>query len=470
MRRIIGHISYEAPRIFVYMLQQFEYDSRKFFMWWLAFPDLYAAQKRGKLTPTVRARGLLLIAYGVWLLFAVTGLGGAAYTGNPLFIIPALLASSASAISLAALSSVFDVLLVKPRQNAEINKAKARLHNQRAERIAVIGSYGKTSMKEMLATVLSECKEVKATPGNKNVLISHARWVNRTVRGNEDILIFEYGEAGPGDIAKLAGFSSPTIAVVTGLAPAHLDAYPSLEAVADDFAAISDAVDQESVYVHDDSALLMSKVRGLTYDQHGLGDWKVSKVSVDFSGTSFRLGNGKRILSLKSGLVGRHHIGPLCAVVDIAVRLGLSDEQIKAGVAATSPYEHRMQPRELHGAWLIDDTYNGNIEGMRAGLRLLDELPGKRKIYVTPGLVDQGVETEKVHIALGEMIAGASPDKIVLMQNSVTSYIRAGLDNGAYTGEVIIQPDPLAFYSNIEHFVVGGDVILMQNDWPDSYQ
>jgi UDP-N-acetylmuramyl pentapeptide synthase len=128
-----------------------------------------------------------------------------------------------------------------------------------------------------------------------------------------------------------------------------------------------------------------------------------------------------------------------------------------------------MYPRATHGAWIIDDTYNGNIDGMRAGLALLDELPAKRKIYVTPGLVDQGVETESVHVELGKLIAQSNPDRVVLMKNSVTDFISKGMEKEGYKGEVRIEQDPLNFYLNIEHFVAAGDLVLMQNDWTDNY-
>ena len=129
-----------------------------------------------------------------------------------------------------------------------------------------------------------------------------------------------------------------------------------------------------------------------------------------------------------------------------------------------------MQPRVQHGAWVIDDTYNGSLEGIRAGLKLLIDLPAKRKIYVTPGLVDQGIETQRVHLEIGELIAQANPDKVVLMQNSATNYITQGLENGKYKGNLQIENDPLNFYLNLEHIVATGDLIMLQNDWTDNYR
>jgi UDP-N-acetylmuramoyl-tripeptide--D-alanyl-D-alanine ligase len=129
-----------------------------------------------------------------------------------------------------------------------------------------------------------------------------------------------------------------------------------------------------------------------------------------------------------------------------------------------------MRPYQLGSAWIIDDTYNGNIEGARVGLRFLTELSTQgRKIYVTPGFVEQGELKQAVHERLGQMIAEARLDVVVLMQNSTTSFIQAGLSRGGFSGKLIIENKPLDFYTNLQHFVAAGDIVLLQNDWTDNY-
>jgi UDP-N-acetylmuramyl pentapeptide synthase len=84
-------------------------------------------------------------------------------------------------------------------------------------------------------------------------------------------------------------------------------------------------------------------------------------------------------------------------------------------------------------------------------------------------LVDQGDESEQVHTEMGQLIAVSKPDLVVLMQNSVTAFIVAGLEGAAYKGELHIETKPLEFYTNLKHFVAAGDVVVMQNDWTDNY-
>jgi UDP-N-acetylmuramyl pentapeptide synthase len=84
-------------------------------------------------------------------------------------------------------------------------------------------------------------------------------------------------------------------------------------------------------------------------------------------------------------------------------------------------------------------------------------------------LVDQGKESAKIHQQMGRLIAEAKPGMVVLMQHSVTADIQKGLEAAGYQGELLIESDPLNFYQNLQLFVAHGDLILMQNDWPDNY-
>jgi len=234
---------------------------------------------------------------------------------------------------------------------------------------------------------------------------------------------------------------------------------------------VSHYVKPDRLYVNAESALAREAMHKgqQAYSAEGAMGWKVTHIAVSISGTSFTLAKGKRKLELISGLLGRHQIGPLSFAAALAAEFDMNDEQIKMAIAKTQPFEHRMQPYELDGAWIIDDTYNGNIEGIRAGTSLLGELEARRKVYVTPGLVDQGEEGRAVHREMGKLITDANPNIVVLMKNSATEDILFGLRANKYAGEVIIEDDPLNFYTNLQTFVAHGDLVLMQNDWTDNY-
>lgn len=474
-------ISFYRPlfiKTIVYMAQAAEYEPKDYVKWFWRTTNFSNVMYRRDLDRTGVASLLLLYVSIGSLLQIGTGLGLFVYGLLENLWILVL----GGVVLLATYPTVWAHLLIvplwagnkyiiTPRQRNVMTNAEKVFSRHPGQKIAIVGSYGKTSMKELLVQVLGEDMKVAATPGNKNVLVSHAAFA-RTLRGDEDILIIEYGEGAPGDIAKFAELTHPTHAVITGVAPAHLDRYKTVEAAGVDIFSVANFVPSEHVYVNHESGLTSGYMDSdfQPYDREGALGWVVDTVAIAISGIDFKLRRGDQVVDLHSKLLGRHNIGPLALVTALALERGMSPDVVITAVAKTVPYEHRMQPYALGGAWVIDDTYNGNLEGIRAGVALLGELSAKRKIYVTPGLVDQGDTTDTIHHEVGALIAAANPDIVVLMQNSVTAYIQEGLMASSFKGEVRVEANPLDFYTNLKHFVAMGDVVLMQNDWTDNYQ
>lgn len=476
MKGLISLYSAGYAAALVYMLQSVEYQAGPFVRWYWRVVDFRAVMQRRTLHRTKAARLLLLalqlgmaVQIGLGLALLAIWLIDGRQTWLPglaLLLTYPLVWAHLVVIPL----WLGKLLIVQPRQRRAVRRSEQIFAAHPGVRLAIVGSYGKTSMKELLATVLGSAKKVAATPGNMNVGVSHARFA-AGLQGDEDVLLIEYGEGQPGDIGTFARQSHPTHAIVTGLAPAHLDRYKTLAAAAKDIFSISQYVPAGQLYVNADSLPATEYITdGMqTYDSSRALGWKVSGIKVSLEGTRFQLAQGKRKLKLHSGLLGRHQVGPLALAAALALELGLKDKQVVDGIAKTVPYEHRMQPYRLSGAWVIDDTYNGNLEGVRAGTALLHDLPAERKWYISPGLVDQGRETWSIHRQMGQLIAEAKPDHVVLMANSATEPIIAGLRDKQFTGELRVVEDPLHFYTNLQHFVAAGDVVLMQNDWTDNY-
>ena len=459
------------------MLQNTEYKTKPYILWIVRTKDFSTVMRRKTFQSTrsavllLRALqigiliqiiiGLVFMYLGIWHdLVGGVAFGAAIVVSYPL-VWPVLLVIPLE---------IGKALISEPMKKQSIETSKTHFSGTKAIKIAVVGSYGKTTMKELLSTVLSEGLNVAATPANKNVSSSHAKFAKK-LKGNEDVLIIEYGEGAPGDVKRFTDITKPTHAVITGVAPAHLDEYKTIEAAAKDIFSVKDAVPSGNLFINGDSndAKPFIPNKAVVFDHHQALGWKTSDIKVTIDGLKFTMKKGKSTLKLKSGLIGSHHVGFLAFVAALGLQLGLTEDQVVAGIAKTTPFEHRMQPYKLAGAWIIDDTYNGNLEGLIAGTTLLKDLPGKRKLYVTPGLVGQGKETERVHIAAGKHIAEANPDIVILMKNSVTKYIETGLKQGNYKGKVEIKDDPLEFYTNLSHFVAHDDLVVMQNDWTDNY-
>ncbi len=465
------------PVALIYMLQSTEYQAAPYLAWFWRVKDFRRVAHRRQLHHTNRARMLLLLLWTGIVIELCVG-GGMIGWGLHDHHITLLLAGCFIVAVYPLLWAHLIVLpiimarqfIVRPKEKALMNRAQQQFASTKAVKIAIAGSYGKTTMKELLHTVLSEGKNVAASPANKNVIFSHAAFA-ATLSGKEEVIVLEYGEGQPGDVPRFNKLFQPTIGVITGLAPAHLDKYKIVQAAGKDIFSLADYVGPKNIFINNEAEAVSGFIQQgqHVYNRIGALGWKVGTVEVTLQGMDLTLRSGKKSLKLHTGLVGEHLIGPLVLCVAFAKELGLSDAQIKAGVAKTRPFEHRMEPRPLAGGWIIDDTYNGNLEGVRAGLALLKTLKAKRKTYVTPGLVDQGDASETVHRELGRLIADAGPERVVLMRHTVTPWIEAGLKEGGYNGELRIEDDPLDFYTKLEHLIAVGDVVMMQNDWPDNY-
>lgn len=465
------------PRVLAYMLQSSGYDMSDYAAWWGRTRDFSSVMRRGSLDDTLKAQFLLrtlqlLYAFGLVAIIVFLTLGlwkmQAAFIALAVFLIVAW--PAVMAFSILAVVGLGTVFVQGPKEKKIINDAIVKAGFLKGHKIAIAGSYGKTSMKEMLLAILSESFTVRATAGNKNTPIGIAEFL-QTLSDDEQIVIFELGESHVGDVTRLCEIVQPKTGIITGISEAHLATFGTRQNIIDTIFELEDFLGADRVYKNADSQFMHDRLAEgdpLVYSRTGCHGWQTQDITLSLEGISFTAVKGAHIIRTKSSLIGEHHIGPLMACIDIAHRLGMQDAQIEAGIARTKPFEHRMQPYSLSGATIIDDTYNGNPSGMYSGLELLKHVSARRRVYVTPGLVELGDESDKIHESIGRKIAD-SADLVVLMKNSATAALRRGLEAGGYKGRLILIGDPLQFYSHLDQFVAAGDVVLMQNDWTDNY-
>lgn len=465
------------PKVLLYMLQDTEYKLGRYLRWYHRVSDFRRVMKRRTLDMTNKVR-LLLGALWVLAFLVALVVGTMTYwaiateTFELLFISAGLLLVLPFILAYGIVAPLFLgwLLIQKPRERMIIATAQKILNQHSARRIAIVGSFGKTTAKEMLRSVLGEGLRVAATPGNMNTAIGISRFA-RTLQGNEDVLIFELGEEKVGDVRRLSRLVRPDFAVMTGINEAHLSSFGSLENTVGTIFEIEEFVSPQHLYKNAESPLVKrhKNKSKLWFSKKAAGEWRVSHVSTSIEGTTFNMKRKKDSMQIQTGLIGEHIVGVTAAVAALAHSLGVSTADIERGMRKVRPFEHRMDPRPMHGAWIIDDTYNGNSQGVAAGLAFLKKSGARRRVYVTPGLVEQGSKTREVHEEIGAQIA-SSADVVVLMQNSVTEYIKAGLKKRNFKGKLLEVSDPLQFYTNLDQFVAAGDIVLMQNDWTDNYQ
>jgi UDP-N-acetylmuramoyl-tripeptide--D-alanyl-D-alanine ligase len=349
--------------------------------------------------------------------------------------------------------------------------------------IAVAGSYGKTTMKEILVSVLSEKFRVLATPGNINTPVGISRVILKDLVPATEVMVVEMGEHYPGDLRFLGEFLRPDISVITGINEAHLERFGSLDRLAEGIFEAVDATKEHGLIVlNADNPHIVERYtmhRGerafAFYSSHEspLTEYRIGKLEFreDGSGMDFEVSDYETSLGkLSLPLIGEYAVGASIAALIIARRLGMPIGEFRKGLASLKPIPHRLQvlPSQ-NGVLVIDDSYNGNPEGVRYAIRALARFTKRRKVYVTPGLVEAGPTSEPIHREIGRELAPVA-DVVVLIQNSVTSFIARELLQHGFPKEHILwfKNGPEA-HAAIPEIVKSGDVILFQNDWPDNY-
>ncbi len=246
-------------KVVAYMLQNVEYNMRAYIAWLGRVKNFKKVMYRRTLEGTKAAKLFrLFVAGGMtaqYVASAALGLYGYMYELTPLMVLAVLgvlLTPFLWALIVTLPLVAARICIQMPKEKKNIAASKDIFAHTNAVKIAVAGSYGKTSMKELLGHVLSSQKKVAITPANKNVASSHALYAKK-LQGDEDVLVVEFGEGKPGDVARFSRTFQPDIVIITGIAPAHLDAYASTEEAAKDIFTAAQHVRPADVYVNKDS-------------------------------------------------------------------------------------------------------------------------------------------------------------------------------------------------------------------------
>lgn len=321
--------------------------------------------------------------------------------------------------------------------------------------IGIAGSYGKTTVKEFIASVLKEKFEVLVTPENINTPLGISRLLLKSLNDKTQWLVVEMGEYYRGDVKEICKLTPPDISVVTGVNEAHLE---RLHTLANTLMTIFEVVQHAKP-----EALAILNADDTSINSH-------FKTFVGSHPVTWYSAKDNERGEYPTKLLAHYAQGSAMAAVCIGRRLGLTNEQILHGVANVEPISHRLQPIESKGGVLvIDDSYNGNPAGVHEAVQVLKKYQDRRRIFITPGLVEMGKQSESVHVSIGKELAHAA-NLVILIKNSVTPSIAAGLTMEGFAKENIIwfNTAPEA-HAGLKDILKSGDVILFQNDWGDNY-
>lgn len=303
--------------------------------------------------------------------------------------------------------------------------------------LAVTGSNGKTTVKEMLSAILARRGAVLATRGNLNNDIGVPLTLLR-LRPEHRYAVIEMGANHPGEIAYIAGLAAPTVAVVTNAGPAHLEGFGNLEGVARAKGEIYQNLAAGGVAVINADDAYAALWRELAADCHQIsfGIDAAADVSASPDSIHLHMQNASSVmrftlrtpdgeLSIALPLPGRHNVMNALAASAAALAAGAHLNDIKEGLEAMTPVAGRLQMRVgLRGAHVLDDTYNANPASLQAGLDVLAACAGE-KWLVLGDMGELGGDSAELHVAAGQQARAAGIDHLFAIGAQSRGAVRA---------------------------------------------
>ncbi len=374
-----------------------------------------------------------------------------------------------------------------------LRQARRRLEQVDPLVIGITGSFGKTSTKFATARALGDPAEVLATPSSFNTPLGVSRTINEGLRDDHKYFVVEIGARNAGDVAEVARLVSSSIGVLTSIGPAHLESFGSIEGVTRAKYEIVQSLPAAGVAVMNVDDL---RVRALADDMASGAspgpewpevrtDLRVIRFGLDPAVRDLLLARalevhrrGTKMMLVDEGsassadldtrLLGRHAVSNVLAAAAVSSAAGRSLTDAAASLSGLEPVEHRLQIIEgAGGVTVIDDAYNSNPVGAAAALEVLASMPARKRVVITPGMVELGAEQAAANEELGRL-AGAAADVAIFVAPLNRQALVAGASGGRADVKVV---DSLAEATAILQGLIGaGDVVLFENDLPDQYE
>lgn len=387
-----------------------------------------------------------------------------------------------------------------------INDAKRILKEVSPVIIGVTGSYGKTSVKYFLKTLLEEKYDVLITPESYNTPMGVVRTIREEMKKTNQIFVCEMGARHVGDIKEICDIVNPDHGIITAVGPQHLETFFNIENIKKTKFELADALpDDGMLFLNGDSQNIVDFVNenkekyGKAYfyniennlpgaesasalDKQSQAtenasaaifsnSYKASKISLSASGTSFTVtAPSGETENYEMRLVGGYNLTDVLGAISVANQMGISLHDLTVPVRRLRPVEHRMQLIDKGGnVSIIDDAYNSNPVGSKAAVETLHMFDGMH-ILITPGMVELGNKEAEYNKAFGTY-AAANCDYVLLVGEKHTRPIKEGLDEAGFPAEHIhvFEKLPLALNFAYRISTEKHKYILLENDLPDNY-
>lgn len=354
-----------------------------------------------------------------------------------------------------------------------IKKAKEKMASlSNVKVIGITGSYGKSSTKEFLATILSAKYKVAKTPANRNSEIGVAQTVLRDLKSEHEIFIVEMGAYRVGEIKAICDIVHPTIGVLTAISEQHLALFGSIEetkrakyelieSLLEDGTAIFNADNRASRELAEQT-LKLKKL----YSTERPADISATAITVQPEKLSFSLTVEGQKQHIVVSMLGAHAVSNLLAAITVAQTLGMTLPEIAEAIQQITPLDHTLKPyHHKSGALIIDDSYSANPNGVVAALTHLKLIPRKYKVLVMMPMIELGSAAKDAHRRVGERV-GEVCDLAIFTQKNFFGTLRKA--SKLPNEKILVLSRPQSILNALTPYLNENSVILLENRIPSA--
>ncbi|GAA0307477.1 UDP-N-acetylmuramoyl-tripeptide--D-alanyl-D-alanine ligase [Gracilibacillus halotolerans] len=383
---------------------------------------------------------------------------------------------------------VYGIVLVANLVNRPIeNGIKERYYKDARNRmnsarqtttVGITGSFGKTSTKFALDTILSTHLNTLKTPNSYNTKIGVTITIRNSLKPYHDVFIAEMGAKEPGNIQEICELVGHKYAILTAIGEQHLETFKTLDTIKKTKFEIVETLPPDGVvFLNGDDENIMSytpqnNCRKVYFGiENNDADFIATNIQFHHKGTTFHVKNkdGSLDADFETKLLGKHNVYNILAAISVAWEMEVPLNKIQQGVKKIQAVPHRMEIKKGFGnLTVIDDSFNSNPTGSKMALEVLSSMEGF-KVLVTPGMVELGDKEYDYNKAFGTYAAD-SADYVILVGEKQTKPIQDGLREKGYPeDQLFIAKDLNHAIEQIKTFNRPDAIILLENDLPDTY-
>ncbi len=336
--------------------------------------------------------------------------------------------------------------------------AQKKLAQSRVDVIAITGSFGKTSTKSMLTTLLNGSI---APSGSCNTPLGIAKYINGADLSSAQYLILEFGARKRGDIEKLCKLFPPQHGIVTGVCPQHLRTFGSFSGIVSEKGKLVEYLSQNGVCIlANNSVDYYSQIGSCEKVGSVVG---VSQASINLHGVRFTAKYDNCFAEIHLPQISSYSVDTFCVCATLCLKLGQSFEDIVENARFIRQCPHRLEVKHNGRFYIIDDSYNASVEGVNACCDVLERLD-VRKIVVSQGIVECGTDSYKTNFETGQKL-GSACDVFVACGKNKKALCAGASDVGCNVVRKTKKLNDAVDF--LRKYVCVDCVVLFQNDLPD---